>query len=53
MEHFLQRYNSSATERGKIIRDIDSLKGKFDKLANTEKPTGDPSCPEDVRKENT
>ena len=32
------------------MRDLDSLKCKFDKLANMKKPTGDPSCPEDVRR---
>lgn len=27
-----------------------TLKGKFEKLANTKKPTGDPSCLNDVRR---
>ena len=31
-------------------RDQDSLKNKFDKLANIKKKTGDPTCPEPVRR---
>ena len=32
-----------------MMRDQESLKKKFDKLAATKKITGDPSCPPDVR----
>lgn len=31
-------------------RDISAIRGKFDRLANTKKPTGDPSCPPAVRR---
>ena len=37
---------SAANERP--VRDQDSLKNKFDKLANAKKKTGNPSCPPDV-----
>lgn len=50
MEYCVQRYNESASMRGRMSRDIDSLKGKFEKLANTKQRTGDPSCPLDVRR---
>lgn len=42
-------HNSWATEEDRPVRDADSLKSKFDKLANTKKPTGNPSCPPNVR----
>lgn len=31
-------------------RDVESVKMKFDRLASTKKPTGDPSCPPNVRR---
>lgn len=31
-------------------RDVESVKMKFDRLANVKKPTGDPSCPPNVRR---
>ena len=34
-----------AAANSRLERDQDSLKNKFDKLANTKKKTGDPSCP--------
>ncbi len=30
-------------------RNVESLRGKFKKLRNVKKPTGDPTCPEEVR----
>jgi len=39
-----------AETSGRPPRDQDSLKGKFDKLANTKKDTGNPSCPPEVRR---
>ena len=43
-------YNQWAVNVGRPERDAESLKLKFDKLANTKKSTGDPSCPADVRR---
>lgn len=42
-------YCEYATELHRQVKDNDSLRGKFDKLANTKKPTGDQSCPPAVR----
>lgn len=39
-----------AAAHGRMCRDVDSLKKKFDKLANMKKKTGDPSCPPEVRR---
>lgn len=44
------RFNSYAAEHQRPMRDTESVKGKFDRLANTKKPTGDPSCPANVRR---
>ena len=33
-----------------MYRDCDMLKQKFDRLANEEKPTGNPLCPVSVRR---
>lgn len=47
------RFNEYATDNEKATRDTESVKCKFDRLANTKKPTGDPSCPSPVRKAKT
>lgn len=39
-----------AAESGRPLRDMDSLKATFDKLVNVKKPTGNLSCPDDVRR---
>ena len=39
-----------AKENDRPHRDQDSLKNKFDKLSNMKKKTGDPSCPQPVRR---
>ena len=39
-----------AAANSRLERDQDSLKNKFDKLANMKKKTGDPSCPLPVRR---
>ena len=39
-----------AEENARPHRDQDSLKNKFDKLSNRKKKTGDPSCPQPVRR---
>ena len=44
------RYATWAVENDRSPRDHDSIKNKFDKLANAKKKTGDPSCPSPVRK---
>ena len=44
------RFASWAQRAGRPERDQESLKSKFDKLANTKESTGDPSCPPDVRR---
>lgn len=43
-----ERFNNESGAAG-TYRDQDSLKKKFDKLANMKKSTGDPSCPPEVR----
>lgn len=44
------KFNSRVDLTGRLIRKVDSLKLKFDKLSNSNKPTGDPLCPEPVRR---
>lgn len=44
-----EQYNDFARCERQPKRDIDSLRAKFDKLANTKKPTGDPSCPDNMQ----
>lgn len=44
-----QRFNDNGDDIA-VIRDQDSLKEKFDKLAATKKSTGDPTFPPDVRR---
>jgi len=39
-----------AEDQDNTLRDQDSIKNKFDKLANCKKKTGDPSCPPHVRR---
>lgn len=43
-------FNDWATCNDRSLRDIDSLKAKFDRLTNVTKPTGDSSCPLPVRR---
>ena len=43
-------YKEWAESGERPVRDQMSLKSKFDKLANTKKRTGDPSCPSSVRR---
>lgn len=45
---FVQRYNTSVVVRGRTPRNIDSLEGKFEKLADTKKLIGDSSYQPDV-----
>lgn len=45
-----QQFNEWSTANERPYRDMDSLKLKFDKLASVKKPTGDPSCPANVRR---
>lgn len=45
-----QRFAAWAGEEGRPERDIDALKAKFDKLSNTKKPTGSPTCLPSVRR---
>ncbi|CDF33018.1 unnamed protein product [Chondrus crispus] len=45
-----QKFSRWAKANERPVRDGDSLKHKFDKLANTKKKTGDPSCPPHVRR---
>jgi len=42
-------YAIEAKTKGWPVRDHESLKRKFNALANTKKPTGDPTCPDSVR----
>lgn len=44
------KFEMYATEVGRVPREMESLKLKFDRLSNTKKPTGDPSCPPHVRR---
>lgn len=44
------KFNKYGTEKHLPHRVAESLKAKFDRLANTKKPTGDPSCPPSVRR---
>jgi hypothetical protein len=48
-ERVADRYNQK-TGRFAPFRDVDSLKNKFRGLKNTKKPTGDPTCPEYVKR---
>ena len=43
-------FSEEAQRVGRPERDQDSLKSKFDKLVNTKKKTGDPTCPPQVRR---
>eukprot|EP00171_Calliarthron_tuberculosum_P023636 IDg23636t1 len=44
------RYNEWAQAEGVPLREDSMLKQKFDRLAHTNKSTGNPSCPPDVRR---
>ena len=48
-EAVAMRFNRSLPN-GVASRDADSLKAKFKSLRNVKKPTGDPSCPEEVKR---
>src|SRR5690242_400221 len=43
-------YNEYAVTNGRQIRDVQSLKNKFNSLANKTKPSGEPNCPINVRR---
>lgn len=43
-------YNEYASTNGRRIRDVQSLKNKFNSLASSRKPTGMASCPIEVRR---
>lgn len=43
-------YNENAKNCGRMVRDIESLKRKFEIMAGNKKPTGDPFCPQHVRR---
>ena len=43
-------YNEWTDDEGKVNRDQDSLKSKYDKLVHVQKSTGDPTCPPDARR---
>jgi len=45
-----QKFNEWAKSVGRPTREEGSLKSKFDKMANTKKSTGDPSCPPEIRR---
>lgn len=45
-----KEFEEWAKENGRPIRDATSLKAKFDRFAAVKKPTGDPSCPPNVRR---
>ncbi len=42
-------YNAKK-ERGHPYREMEAFRGKFKRLKNEKKPTGDPDCPEDVKR---
>lgn len=46
------RYNEWAIDSAVPCRDDAMLKQKYDRLANTSKSTGNPTCPPEVRKAN-
>lgn len=46
----VERYNEDSKDRGRQQRELESLKKKFDKIVAVKKPTGNPSCPEEVRR---
>ena len=43
-------YASYTIDNGRWTRDVESLKQKFRKLANSTKPSGDPDCPPAIRR---
>ena len=43
-------FNRTTQQKAMPVRDAESLKRKFIQLKNHPKPTGDPSCPDDVRR---
>lgn len=44
------RYATYATMNERRVRDITSLRSKYNHLANKTNPTGDPNCPHEVRR---
>ena len=44
------RFREWSVDNERPERELDSLRNKFDKLANSKKKTGNPSCPEPVRR---
>lgn len=49
-EFVAAHYKEWALSVGRPVRDVKSLRAKFDKLCSVNKPTGDPTCPPDVRR---
>ena len=47
--YVLERYNTYAAGNNRAIREVDSIKMKFQALVKHTKPTGDPGCPVHVR----
>ena len=45
-----KRFKKWAEVNGRPARDFESLRNKFDKLANAKRKTADPSCPPSVRR---
>ncbi|KAK9372622.1 uncharacterized protein V1513DRAFT_404851 [Lipomyces chichibuensis] len=43
-------YEEYCIENGRASRDVAALRRKFNQLVNLPKPTGDPTCPPDVRR---
>ncbi|KAI0635273.1 hypothetical protein C8Q77DRAFT_1054865 [Trametes polyzona] len=42
-------YNQYAVKNARPKRDVHALRQKYYRLVNTQKPTGDPNCPDTVR----
>ncbi|ETP20504.1 hypothetical protein F441_05782 [Phytophthora nicotianae CJ01A1] len=48
-EEVLEQYQQYAAANGRAVRNLISIKKKFQSLINAKEPTGDPDCPEYVR----
>ncbi|KAF8455444.1 hypothetical protein BDZ91DRAFT_667623, partial [Kalaharituber pfeilii] len=49
-ERVREQYVVYANDNGRCSRDTASLRKKWSSLINCTKPTGDPTCPDDVRR---
>jgi len=47
--YVLERYNTYASDNNRAIRELESIKLKFQALVKHTKPTGNPACPLHVR----